>query len=178
MWCMRRVALRSIVPYVPRSARATERAGWLLRECWDGERVALPLNAMARRLGVEVRGRGGEQEADYPWLGRLTSVDGRPLIEVNMAYPNRVRRVVAAHALGHHLLEHGDMPPETPRHFLQEPEDFREAEATQFALDLLIPTHAVRRIYPHEVYKAEELRRLFEVPNMTVLWRLTAMGYR
>ena len=142
--------------------------------------ATLPVSAqdLAEGAGVEVRARGGAQEPLYPYRGRLLYLDERPVIEVNLGEDAARRRIVLAHALGHHLLGHGPVPPETlvtlstccPRRI--------EQEAHHFALDLLMPEIAIYRLMDHGMLSARKLANKFQVPEASLHERMQALDRR
>lgn len=142
-----------------------------------GDPDDLPVNAqdLAESAGVEVRARGGPAEPMYPYRGRLLYLDGRPVIELNRAEEPLRRRVVLAHALGHHLLGHGPVPPETAPTLSIACTRRIEQEATQFALELLMPDAALYRLMNHGMVSARRLAQKFLVPESSVHARLQTL---
>lgn len=147
-------------------------ADQLRRAHWD--QFSLPLSAqrLAEGAGVSVRARGGADEPTYPYRGRLLRLDGRPVIEVSLALDPLQRRLVLAHALGHHLLDHGEVPPELAAHFTTACPSVIEQEANHFALDLLLPGPALRRVMDAGWLTLKKLSRGFLVPEDAVQRRL------
>lgn len=142
---------------------------------WDQASLPVSAHDLAEGAGVEVRERGGPQEPMYPYRGRLLYLDERPVIELNLAEDPMRRRIVLAHALGHHVLGHGPVPPETtptlsshhPRHI--------EQDAHRFALDLLMPDFAIYRLMNQGVVSAHRLSEKFFVPESAMHERLQAL---
>lgn len=145
---------------------------------WD--QVTLPVNAwdMAEGAGVEVRTRGGTREPGYPYRGRLLYLDGRPVIELNDDEDPLRQRLVLAHALGHHVLGHGPVPPELPPTLTVANPRPIEQEAQHFALELLMPDFVVQRLMNQGVINARKLGDLFLLPEGAVRERLQALHQR
>ena len=142
---------------------------------WD--QASLPVSArdLAEGAGVEVRDRGGPQEPLYPYRGRLLYLDERPVIELNLAEEPMRRRIVLAHALGHHVLGHGPVPPETTSHLSSHHPRRIEQDAHRFALDLLMPAFAIYRLMNQGVVSAHRLSERFFVPESAMHERLQAL---
>ncbi|WP_431101326.1 ImmA/IrrE family metallo-endopeptidase [Roseateles noduli] len=147
----------------------------LRKALWD--QATLPLNAheLADGAGVEIRDRGGPQEPMYPHRGRLLYLDERPVIELSLAEDPMRRRIVLAHALGHHLLGHGAVPPETASNLSIHSPRRIEQDAHRFALDLLMPDFAIYRLMNQGVVSARRLSEKFFVPESAVHERLQAL---
>ncbi|WP_431264773.1 ImmA/IrrE family metallo-endopeptidase [Roseateles chitinivorans] len=141
----------------------------------DQTLLAVNVHALAEGLGVEVRDRGGAREPMYPYRGRLLSLDERPVIELNLADEPLQRRIVLAHALGHHVLEHGPVPAETaPNLSIHSPRRIEE-DAHRFALGLLMPDFAIYRLMNQGVVSARRLAEKLFVPEAAVHERLQAL---
>ncbi|MDH0865690.1 ImmA/IrrE family metallo-endopeptidase [Mitsuaria sp. GD03876] len=158
-----------------------EVADRLRRAHWDQATLPVCARDLAEGAGVEVRARGGPDEPMYPYRGRLLMLDDRPVIELNLAVEPMRRRLVLAHALGHHLLDHGPVPPETlPTLSMQHPRRI-EQEANHFALELLMPDFALYRLMNHGMVSARKLAQKFFVPEAAIHARLqtleTKCGY-
>jgi Zn-dependent peptidase ImmA (M78 family) len=141
----------------------------------DQTLLAVNVHALAEGAGVEVRDRGGPQEPMYPYRGRLLSLDERPVIELNLAEEPLRRRIVLAHALGHHVLGHGPVPPETAPNLSIHSARRIEQEAHRFALGLLMPDFAIYRLMNQGVVSARRLSEKFFVPESAVHERLQAL---
>jgi Zn-dependent peptidase ImmA (M78 family) len=112
-----------------------------MERCWNG---ALPVNsiALARAAGVSVTpGRVAGQFASYQRL------DGQAVITFDDRESEIRRRFVVAHALGHHLLGHGTVPPETQSTLASNSACRRERAANQFALAMLVPEEILRFVF-------------------------------
>ncbi len=147
----------------------------LRRRHWD--QLSLPLSAqeLAEGAGVEVRNRGGPEEPLYPHRGRLLYLDDRAVIELNQAEAPADRRIVLAHALGHHLLGHGPVPPEVGSHLSIHCARLMEQEAHRFALDLLMPDFAIHRLMNQGVVSVVRLAQKFFVPESAMRERLQTL---
>ncbi|WP_431259602.1 ImmA/IrrE family metallo-endopeptidase [Roseateles chitinivorans] len=141
----------------------------------DQTLLAVNVHALAEGVGVEVRERGGAQEPMYPYRGRLLSLDEHPVIELNLADEPLQRRIVLAHALGHHLLGHGPVPAETTPNLSIHGSRRIEQEAHRFALGLLMPDFAIYRLMNQGVVSARRLAEKFFVPESAVHERLQAL---
>ncbi|MFX1680079.1 ImmA/IrrE family metallo-endopeptidase [Mitsuaria sp. CC2] len=142
---------------------------------WDQATLPLDPHELADGAGVEVRDRGGAQEPMYPYRGRLLYLDDRPVIELNLAEEPMRRRIVLAHALGHHVLGHGLVPPETAPNLSSHSPHRIEQEAHRFALDLLMPDFAIYRLMNQGVVSARRLSEKFLVPESAMHERLQAL---
>jgi Zn-dependent peptidase ImmA (M78 family) len=142
---------------------------------WDQATLPLNVHELAAGAGVEVRERGGPQEPLYPYRGRLLYLDEKPVIELNLAEEPMRRRIVLAHALGHHLIGHGPVPPETSPNLSTHGPRRIEQEAHRFALDLLMPDFAIYRLMNQGVVSARRLSEKFFVPESAVHERLQAL---
>ena len=164
----------------PAEAAARQRdievlADELRKSHWDQSSLPVSAQELADGAGVEVRDRGGSQEPMYPYRGRLLYLDGRAVIELNRAEEPLRRRIVLAHALGHHVLGHGPVPPETtPTLSGQHPRRI-EQDAHRFALDLLMPASAIYRLMNQGVVSARRLSEKFFVPESAMHERLQAL---
>ncbi|WP_431049760.1 ImmA/IrrE family metallo-endopeptidase [Roseateles sp. L2-2] len=142
---------------------------------WDQSTLPLNPHDLADGAGVEVRDRGGPAEPMYPYRGRLLYLDDRPVIELNLAEEPMRRRIVLAHALGHHVLGHGPVPPETAPNLSSHSPHRIEQEAHRFALDLLMPAFAIYRLMNQGVVSARRLSEKFLVPESAMHERLQAL---
>lgn len=147
-------------------------ASALLTECWKEEAAPLNLAVFTDGAGVPVRERGGRAEPMYAHHGRLLRLDGAPVIEVNRALDPWTRRLVVAHALGHHVLGHPAVPPEIPEHFGPTCQSVIEREATRFALALLLPEAALRRGMEEGWVSVKRLSEGFAMPEACVRERI------
>ncbi|MBO9687705.1 MAG: ImmA/IrrE family metallo-endopeptidase [Mitsuaria chitosanitabida] len=147
-------------------------AAALLGEFWKEADVPLRVSVFTEGAGVTVRERGGPQEPLYPHQGRLLRLDGAPVIEVCRALDRRTRRLLLAHALGHHVLGHERVPPEMPAHLEMTCRSPVEREATRFALALLLPRAALLRGMEEGWVSVKRLSEGFALPEACVRDRL------
>ncbi|WP_343635826.1 ImmA/IrrE family metallo-endopeptidase [Roseateles sp.] len=147
----------------------------LRREHGDPDHLPVSVRDLAEGAGIEVRARGGPQEPTYPYRGRLLYLDDRPVIELNIGEEPRRRRIVLAHAMGHHVLGHGPVPPETRPHLSTQCPRRIEQEAHHFALELLMPDVAIYRLMNQGMVSARRLAERFHVPEDVLHERLQTL---
>lgn len=156
----------------PRLREIESTAAVLLNAFWREKGAPLDLDVFLVGTGVAVRERGGPPEPMYPHEGRLLRLDGRAVIEVSRALDPPTRRLMVAHALGHHLLGHDPVPPEIPEHFGPSCRSAIEREATRFALALLMPQAAMLKGMEEGWVSVKRLAEGFVVPESCVRQRL------
>lgn len=133
----------------------------------DRLRLAVPVFALARLLGVQVQ----------PWpfskiVGGLFRGDDGPVIVFNRVLPGQRARLVVAHELGHYLL-HG-----RSRSYFKCADDDKtraEREANSFAFALLLPPDQVR-VFWRPYRKAADMAVAFNVTEEMATLRLRLMG--
>jgi hypothetical protein len=130
------------------------------------------ISQLAKRLGVSIR----LEDLDLSDSGYLDhnpecgSPSGYEIV-VNKRHPVTRQRWTTAHELGHFLLHRGDedvFPTSPIKHrssfeFYFEDEDKEEAEANQFAADVLIPMSLLHRAYDRGHRDASKLAEIFNV---------------
>lgn len=162
-----------------RRAVVEQKAAELLRRFWDGKSLPLLPERMAAGLGVPLIARGGPSEPDYAPLGRFVErPDGGVAIEVNVGQDLEAQRFIVAHILGHHVLQHRGVPPETLDTVRADQRDRQEDEASYFALELLMPERVFMRAMQVGYDSTKKLSRLFEVPAVAANVRGIEMDRR
>lgn len=102
----------------------------------------------------------------------------RPLITYNPFEKHLRSRFTIAHLLGHHVLGHIGTGEEVPLNFNPETKDTREANASLFAICLLIPELALRAMVEVEnVRSLRLLSQMFYVSTAAMGYRLRNLGY-
>jgi hypothetical protein len=140
-----------------------------------GERdIPTPLLDIARRLDVVV------ESGDIGGLtARYTPAHGKSPARVVFASGlNEIReRFAIAHALAHHVLDHGPME-DTQAAYGRSNPDHRHHAANTFALSLLLPESEIRRTIEHRIASsAEGIARLFGVSEPALITQLTRLGF-
>jgi len=152
------VALRTEAYYRAVASGALEKIG-----CTE---PPVPIDALIAALGIPVRA------VNLPLFFTASTVyeDGMPVMVVNGAQPEHVRRAALAHMLGHVLLVLQDDDHSYPR----DARDHREADTV--AHELVLPTQMVidqARLWFNDY---RYLARLFGVGEDEMLARMQDMG--
>jgi Zn-dependent peptidase ImmA (M78 family) len=141
---------------------------------WNGNLPVDPV-AIAKKLGVSVN-----PVCDSAYSGKAYLERGIRIIEYNGADPVLRQRFAIAHALGHHLLTHTDEThsfDDDPSKFSLHVASHQEAEANQFAAELLMPEMAVEHlIFKKNITSLDELAKLFSVSTVAIQYRLKMLG--
>lgn len=164
-----------------------EHAARKLLENNDILRAPIPVEGVARSLGIDVRYSAGSEDVS----GALIRNDGSVVIAVNSAQHENRQRFTIAHEIGHFLLHRG-----TKVHF---DEDFRinyrnaasseatkldEIEANAFAAALLMPEAFLKRdwlkLSPEDASVSDAIRSLafrYKVSSKAMELRLVNLGF-
>jgi hypothetical protein len=140
-----------------------------------GERdIPTPLFEIAKKIGVILEaGDLGGLTATYtpaPGKGKARVVYSSTLTEIR-------ERFAIAHALAHHVLDHGPMEDNLAAYQRSNP-DARQNAANAFALSLLLPESEIRRTIEHRIASsAEGIARLFGVSEPALITQLTRLGF-
>lgn len=140
------------------ASRALERAGVT--------EPPVPIEALVEAHGVPIR----YVRLPLFFFGAMVSEDGMPVMVVNWAQPEDVRRWTIAHMLGHVLLVL-----EGPEHVY--PRDSRDhSEADRVALELIMPQRMVAEHAKLWFNDYRYLAGLFAVTEDQMLDRMRKMG--
>lgn len=159
-------------------AGATVTAEWLLEKAEQNGIDLMPLDvqALAHSFGIKTTSRPLNGE----WSCRLwhTSSEGWA-IEVNALYHPTRQRFAIAHQLGHYFL-HRDQQQlfEAENFFHQASETGIDAEATLFALRLLMPEGAFREQRDRLDGSIEAMAKHFHVSSLAVRFRAKSLGMK
>lgn len=131
---------------------------------------------IAVSLGVPVLAFPGcEDFGSYEPVG---ATGPRPLITYNPMDGTLRSRFVIAHLLGHHVLGHIGHVPELPANFNPEAKDTKEADASLFAICLLIPEQILRAMVEvKNIRSLRQLSQMFAVSTAAMGYRLRNLGY-
>lgn len=140
----------------------------ILEQNWNRKLPVDPVR-IATRLGVEVYARGGPADPNYTMSGRFYFKETTPVIEYNSTESPQRQRMMVAHQLGHLLLKHKTPLMENDHQF--EHTEGIEFEATQFAINLLMPAVYVQNYYNSCTSSLEQLASIFGVSK-------DALGHR
>lgn len=134
-----------------------------LKSYWDQQFPVDPI-AMANAAGVQVfanrslNGLAGCFSFDDPL---------KPVIEFNASEPALRQRFTIAHELGHFALNHGPRFRDSTENFSLANDDLIEAEANNFAAELLMPAAVVNGlISKYDITDLDRLAGMFK--NSTV----------
>lgn len=143
----------------------------ILDKHWHSARVPVNPVSIAVSMGVAVtadpsRTTGGCYIAKGPRI-------------IYSSADNTVRqRFAVAHALGHHVLGHGDSDTSTPAQYTLETDDDAELQANLFALRLLMPEDCVRAaISVKHINSVKDIASMFGVAIGAAKARLKEIGY-
>jgi len=157
--------------------RAENKAYQILERYWHGT-VPVDPAGIARAMGIIVR---GENPAVMPSKlgndsGYYEKMEGNsPLILFN-TMDNAVRqRYAIAHALGHHVLDHGQVFKDNPQSFNVYNFSNEEIEANAFAAALLMPRRYVE-IIVDRVTDVVRLAETFGVSQVAMAYRSKQLG--
>ncbi|WP_250465386.1 MULTISPECIES: ImmA/IrrE family metallo-endopeptidase [unclassified Caballeronia] len=148
-------------------------AHFLHSKYWNG---FLPVDpaVIARKAGVTVEYDPALGDA----CGRFEIVEGHPKIYINPNETKICQRFVVAHELGHFVLKHGKRFVDTHRQLKYVQFKFREQQANDFALELLIPHFAVDiLIEKRNITSYIKLAESFGVGTMAMRTKLKKMGW-
>lgn len=151
-------------------------AAEVLDRFWD-RTTPVRVLSIANTLGVEVFEQAMEGGSGYSCF----CAEGRSQIVLNAAEPVLHKRFSLAHQLGHFVLQHGvpgEAQPwlEVPQNFKSNAHERPEAEANAFALQLLLPTDALRLAVQSGTRTTDALSQLFQVSEAGVRHRLAGLG--
>lgn len=135
----------------------------------------LDLESLASKLGVRVVTRPMEDQ----FSGHLSLKNGAWEIVVNSLHHWRRQRFTLAHELGHFFLHRWQCQDFTDTVFFRNDEiSPMEAEANQFAAELLMPEEEFKRYLDEVSSKVEDLAEYFGVSALAVRVRAKRLGYQ
>ncbi|MFQ2011796.1 ImmA/IrrE family metallo-endopeptidase [Aeromonas veronii] len=153
----------------------------LLNNFWDRRLPVEPIN-FARALGYEVVNiTPFDPDPQNRGISGYAAVEnGRPVVAYcSSEHPNR-QRFTIAHEIGHHLLGHtqnGRCLRDSPSNYSANLNHSIEAEANEFAAQLLMPEEAVRILIERRgVTSVTELAKAFNVSEAAMYYRLKNLG--
>lgn len=153
----------------------------LLDAHWDRLLPVQP-EAFARGLGYEIKTISNidldPENRGYSGYAKIEN--GRKIIAVNRSeHPNR-QRFTIAHEIGHHLLGHtqsGRCLRDNPNNYSSRVGNSIEAEANEFAAQLIMPEEAVRVLIERRgLTDVRELATAFSVSEAAMYFRLKNLG--
>lgn len=159
------------VPYHNASSEAAART---LQRYWDGYLPVRP-EQIAQSMNVQIVGRGGFHDEDYPYSGYFSIENGRPMIEYNVNDALVRRRFTVAHELGHYVLGHRNAPRDYPDSFGSRNGNLIEVHANQFAAELLMPADVVRDL-ALDGMNLDQLAEAFAVSRVAMGHRLSNLS--
>lgn len=146
----------------------------LLARHWDGRLPVDPVQ-IATAAGLAVYGRGGPDDAPYPYSGYYRVHQGRPSIEFNVLEAPVRQRFTVAHELGHHALGHENAPRDSGN--FPSSGDPRERLANRFAAELLMPAALLAQQLQHgTAANVQTLAQRFGVSQDAMGYRLLNLG--
>jgi Zn-dependent peptidase ImmA (M78 family) len=167
-------------------AKAEERARQLL-ESNGVNRVPIPVEHLAKTLGIEVRYSPGRPDVS----GALIRDGKSAVIAVNSAQHENRQRFTIAHEIGHFLLHKGttlhldeDFSVNFRDAHSSEATDDLEISANQFAASLLMPSHLIRKDMtrfisdgsdPEQAIQSLSIK--YKVSTRAMEFRLLNLGY-
>ncbi|MEM9744213.1 MAG: ImmA/IrrE family metallo-endopeptidase [Pseudomonadota bacterium] len=133
---------------------------------------------IAEKLKIDVRETDSLGDASGEVVARR---DG-PVIRVNSQESNLRQRFTVAHEIGHVVLGHLNRGEtrrkrDTSAEFSLKNFDPDEAEANQFAAELLMPRVAVNALVKRTDHGLARLARAFEVSEVAMQYRLKNLGW-
>ncbi|MFM5781480.1 ImmA/IrrE family metallo-endopeptidase [Aeromonas caviae] len=155
----------------------------LLNKYWDRRLPVEPVH-FAHALGYEVVSISpfDTNPENQGISGYASMVNGNPVVAYHSTeHPNR-QRFTIAHEIGHHLLGHvranaGRCLRDHPSSYTANNNTYIEAEANEFAAQLLMPEEAVRILIERRgVTSITELARAFNVSEAAMYYRLKNLG--
>jgi Zn-dependent peptidase ImmA (M78 family) len=166
---------------------ATAQIRTRVRSLLEEHRIRKPpvrVRAVAKRLGIEIRHEPFEGEIS----GVLYRSRDSAIIGVNSLHHRNRQRFTIAHEIGHFLLHEFEVHVDKGYRIVlrdgasSRATDPSEIEANQFAAELLMPLHFLKRDIPkfmHDLEEEtglEELARLYRVSRQAMAFRLVNLG--
>lgn len=155
----------------------------LLNMHWDRRLPVDPIK-LAHALGMQVKHLNpvNMSPEDYGISGYAAIENGQPVVAFNTAeHPNR-QRFTVAHEIGHHILGHvradaGRCLRDVPTNYSANVNQYIEAEANEFAAQLIMPEDAVRTLIERDrLTTVSGLADAFSVSEAAMYYRLKNMG--
>ena len=146
-------------------------ANQVLTQNWVRLGKTLPVNAffLADALGLKLA-------VELEGVGRFD--ENSKTIFFNPLMPSHHQNFSVAHQLGHFLLNHSNVPAETPSHFLSNSLDPKEREANFFAVSVLMPKGSVQLLLIDQgLTDISLIAAHFNVSEVLCTYRLRQLGY-
>lgn len=149
----------------------------LLSEYWDGT-IPVEPEQIARKIGIRVV---PEFQIESGVSGIISMEDGKPVIRYDMTDAPVRQRFTIAHEIGHyvggHLKSLNACFRDTRKSFSTGQTDWREAEANNFAAELLVPAKWLKYVIAEKkIHDVTRLANLFNVSEAAMGYRLKNLG--